>query len=355
MWFGSNWKAIILSILLAGLSGSLVQCSSADEDLSAGEDRVTFTNGGTGENGILVGGMKNGSPLYDERFTGPAGSDIPVGNFTAPPVPRGAVIAFTGGRAPTLKTVEWTKDSETVTLDFEKEYDIPVTVWIVSGDFNKQRELAIRAAEKTSQIWSDERQGIRFSVFDDIKDATGKADGRYSKNPFNCNNMGDAIQRDIGATPGMINVYYVDMVETTRGVLSTSGVLCAANNLIALGQNTSDHLLAHELGHIFTLEHIDHLSTDSPTASGPVNFDRTNVMHPASNERNYLTEGQTYRAVNNKDSAINLDTLYNARPGMPTASNYCGTASDARDPTCPPVQKRIWKDGGENNTTWDPN
>ena len=76
-------------------------------------------------------------------------------------------------------------------------------------------------------------------------------------------------------------------------------------------------------------------------------FDTTNVLHNASNNRNYLTEGQTFRAVVNSGSAIN--GVYNARPGLITRN--CGNSTSTTDVSCPAVQKRIWADGA----SWPPN
>jgi hypothetical protein len=99
-----------------------------------------------------------------------------------------------------------------------------------------------------------------------------------------------------------------------------------------MGRNASDHLFSHEIGHAFSLGHVNALT---------MFFDTTNVMHNASNNRNFLTEGQTFRAVVNTGSVIN--GVYNARPGLITRN--CGNSTDTTVADCPAVQKRIWADG----------
>jgi hypothetical protein len=88
--------------------------------------------------------------------------------------------------------------------------------------------------------------------------------------------------------------------------------------------------MAHELGHAFALEHIDDLVAD---------FDVTNVMHSASNVRQYLTEGQIFRAHLRPGSALN--SVYGARPALPVRN--CDRDTPLVD--CPAIRKRIFVDG----------
>jgi len=298
--------------------------------LAAGcnNDKVHLTNGATGENGILVDGTKRGSSVNDERFAGAAGSDIAIGRFTR----SGEVIGYTNDHPPTLKAgVAWTAGSDTVNLAFENKYLVPFYIWIVKGPYADQRMVAINASVRTSQIWTNERQGIGFSVFQ-INDATAapEAPSFYA---FTCAAMAADIKLKIGFNSGGINIYYVDTVDS----VTTKGIACGGG-VVAMGKRTSDHLLSHEIGHGFNLVHVNSLTSF---------FDTTNVMHPASNNRNYLTEGQTFRAVVNSGSFINR--VYNARPGLITRD--CGNSTSTTDFSCPAVQKRIWSDGA----TWLPN
>ncbi len=298
-------------------------------------DKVHLTNGGAGENGILVDGTKGGSALNDARFTGAVGSNIGIGDFTNSP---GEIIAYTNHRPPTLKPgLTWTNNDETVNLNFENEYFVPFFVWIVKGPFANQQMVAINACVKTSQIYADERQGIRFSQFQ-INDATTNANAA-SFHAFTCAKAGN-IKTQIGFNAGGINIYYVDTVDFGNGAATTNGVWCGGN-VVAMGKDTSDHLFSHEVGHGFSLEH----ANDIPNFGNF--FDTTNVMHNASNNRNFLTEGQTFRAVVNASSSIN--GVYNKRPGLETRT--CGNSTSTTDLGCPAEQKRIWADG----PNWPPN
>lgn len=112
------------------------------------------------------------------------------------------------------------------------------------------------------------------------------------------------------------------------------------------------HVLVHELGHAFSLAHIDHLSKRGHMEGSPILFDSTNVMAGSSNLRRSLTEGQTLRSVLNAGSFVNEGLK--ARPEKIT-HDFCGTEPELRDELCPPIHKRLWSDQGEDGTKWDPN
>jgi hypothetical protein len=292
-----------------------------------------------------------------------ARGEVSIGNFTPSDKYPGKLIIFSNSGPPTLwppttqeSPLRWTDGSDLVEVALEDTYSIPVYVWILTATFNTDDPLyrvtplrkAIEAHITTSRIWAAERQGIRFSTFT-IIDATQDSDAPALRDNFNCSNT-QRITSDIGFVSGAINVYYVNAVYGWPDY----GIFCdvpgTSTYVIALGIQSSDDLLAHEMGHaLLGPDHIDCLSTDPHPncpnpAPGPF-FDTTNVMHGASTERKGITEGQTFRAVFNRESVIN--SLYNARPGLITASSFCGnTVVTTTDPNCPPVQKRLWDDEG---------
>ena len=148
---------------------------------------------------------------------------------------------------------------------------------------------------------------------------------------FTCGAAQRERRGDQGATsarePARINVYLVSLVDgsTSRG--NACGV---GGGFVAIAAGAGAELLAHELGHDFGLEHIDDLVAA---------FNQANVMHSASNVRQFLTEGQTFRAHLRSNSAINQ--VYGLRPGLPTRD--CDR--DTLTPLCPAIGKRLWADG----------
>ena len=294
-------------------------------------DKVHITNAGSGENGILLDGTTGGSFHNDDRFTSPPGSDIAPGDYSG----AGELIGYTNDHAPTLVPgVDWGGGDVTVGLNFQNKYFVPFFIWIVQGPFATENSVAINACIRTSQIWHDERQGIGFSTFN-VSDQT--ANGNAANfTAFDCSKASN-MKTQIGFNNGGVNVYYVNTVDFGSGPATTNGVWCGGN-VVAMGKDASDHLFSHEIGHAFSLEHVNTLTTF---------FDTTNVMHNASNDRRFLTEGQTFRAVVNSGSVIN--TVYNSRPGQVTRT--CATSTDTTNAQCPAIQKRIWADGAN----WPPN
>ena len=310
----------------------LAVCSLGLAACGGGGDQVTITGGDGEEIGILADGSQSGTVHNDDRYTGPDGAAIAVGPYEAS---AGEVIAYTSGHAPTLYTpVNWTDGGDDVNRAIDPRYRVRFKVWIVKGPFADGQTKAVNACIRTSQIWRDERQGTTFQVFD-ITDATGDADAATFL-AFTCAQAAD-IKTQIGFDNNAVNTYWVNTVDFGTGPATSNGVWCGGN-VLAMGWNTSDHLFSHEIGHAFTLDHVNDLAT---------HFDTTNVAHNASNDRRYLTEGQTLRSVYTSSSAINT---IGTRAGQPTRN--CASLSTATDNVqCPAVQKRIWADGA----TWPPN
>jgi len=286
-------------------------------------DRVKLTNTSGSENGILVDGQSSSGPINDETFAS-SSTTIKVGRLRASATSN-EVIAFTNLRPVAIQTpVSWTSGRDTVNTPFANQIAIPVKVWIVKGPFNTQRTKAITACITTTAIWNSERMGVAFSPFE-IVDATGDPDAP-NYYAFDCSKK-TGIETNIGKASGRINIYYVDTVDggTGRGQACNIG-----SDFVAMGSNTGSELLSHELGHDFALTHIDDLTAV---------FDQTNIMHSASNTRQFVTEGQLFRGHLTTTSALNF--LYAARPGQPTRNCARDTANDQ----CPQIKKRIWGDG----------
>ncbi len=300
-------------IVTAGLVLSLAGCS----------DRLVFSNGSGHEAGFLVDGQDADGSVNDRGFI--TGTDsVKVGRLTSSPGSN-ETTGFTNHRPPRYRATPWTSGRDTFNVEFQPRIQVPVTVWIVKGPFTQQRNHAIEACIRTSAIWNAERMGVAFSQFQVI-DAT--ADPQAADHfAFPNGDVGDSVWKplrdDIGFTAGRLNIYWVDTVNgsTTTG-WSNFGPQ------VVMGRNTGDELLSHEIGHAFSLTH----------TNGVTNFDQTNVMHNASNTREFITEGQLFRAHLDPDSILN--DIYGARPGELTRN--CGFGSS---PLCPDSDRRLWADG----------
>ena len=243
----------------------------------------------------------------------------------------GEVIAWSRERAVALQPALWATafGSQTVNVPLVAAYDTPVTVWVVAGPFVTTQQTALTLWQTSAQIFVNERAGVRINGIE-IVDATANPKAA-TWTAFTCGTANAnvaAIQADIGTRPARMNVYLVGLVD---GSTSRGNACVVGGGFVAIASGSGAELLAHELGHDFGLEHIDDLTAD---------FDFRNVMHSASNFRQFLTEGQTFRAHLRPNSSIN--SIYNARPGLPVRN--CDRDTLTRD--CPAIRKRLWDDGG---------
>jgi hypothetical protein len=254
---------------------------------------------------------------------------VELDNFTSSPTSN-EVIAFPAGRPPSLAVdVPWSPAPDTIDVEADLPYRIPVQVWVVNGSFEESRERAIEDGLEAAMIWHDERQGIEFSRFE-IADATSRpAAWRYEE--LDCS-QARLLSRGVGRQEDAINVYYSTKVFVNGEPTRYGARWCPDDRIVLMGEAAFGALLTHELGHAFGLRHIDHLSSG---------FDATNVMHSRSASRRYLTEGQTFRAVHDPLSVIN--TFFWMRLGQPL--RFCATSTSTDHPRCPAIQKRIWADG----------
>lgn len=298
-------------------------------------DRVTVSNS-AGEVGLFVDGQTASADqtgpvaLNDFRLsqndTGTV--EFRVGTFDAAPPPnRNEVLGFGEARAPTRLTTPWTDDDDSFVFGLEQPIPVDLTIWVLQGPFSTA-DFRINDSQVTAEaLWEDERTGLVLGDVDVI-DARNDPDITNAMlNSVGGNNRDwDAFSDDIGFTQGRINVYWINTVEGSPLVgWSDFGAR------IVMGFSSTGSLLAHELGHAFSLQH--------PSDGGIGNlFGTTNAMN-ASTARNHFTEGQTFRMHFQTSSAVNGEL--GARAGQPVEPCDPYVVS----PACPALERRIWADG----------
>jgi len=272
------------------------------------------------------------------------GAGVPAANYqgyptnadavtVGPRVATGEVIAFGHERAVSVQPVSWTTamGDQTVMVPLATRLEVPVTIWVVAAPFATMQQTALTMWQTAQQIFADERFGVSLAPLE-IVDATANPKAATwnafvcGTNPTNALNV-PAIQADIGVRAGRINVYLVNLVD---GSTSRGNACAAGGGFVAIAGGGGAELLAHELGHDFALDHIDDLV---------LSFDVHNVMYSASSVRQFVTEGQSFRAHTRPNSALNA--VYAVRAGQPTRS--CDRDTPTID--CPVIYKRLWADG----------
>jgi hypothetical protein len=290
-----------------------------------GSATLKVVAGETAPYGVLV---RDGSSAVPQAYAGftMATDSVDVGPREGP----GEIVAFGAGRPVAVHSTAFSTAlaDQTVTVPFAPAIDMPVTIWVVAAPFAARQQAAITWWQTAQALFAAERLGVRMDALE-IVDATGNANApawsSFACGPNNANV--DAIRAAIGTRGDRINVYLVNLVD---GSTSRGNACIVGGSFVAIAAGAGSELLAHELGHDLALEHVDDRTAD---------FDATNVMHSASNVRQFLTEGQLFRAHLRPTSALNM--VYGARPGLPARD--CDRDTLTLD--CPSIATRLWSDG----------
>jgi hypothetical protein len=315
----SFWGLAI--VLFAGAS------CCAPKGGNASSDRVEFENVPPGEEwGVLLDGTTATGAVDDRVETG-SDSELVLENFQSGPDSAEEVIAVTRDRALDLiEDAPWTDDKgDVVRIEFDKAIEIPVTIWIVKGPYESGVSHALEHVVTANSFWQRERVGIQIQGGSiEFVDATQNPNAAYYYD-FKCDRDRQFLETQIGRRPNRINIY---RVETVNNSAFAADACAFGSGFVALGESTEIDLLAHEVGHNFNLEHTDDLP----------GLGTGNLMASFSTDREFMTEGQIFRAHVDPDSVVNA--LYAARPGKPV--RRCGHDDVTR--RCPALATRIWPD-----------
>ena len=191
------------------------------------------------------------------------------------------VVVFAGVNRPLRAQPSWTPGPDTVHVTLLPPLEVDVHFIVQAGVFAQQTASIVAQLAATERIWTDQSMGLRLGEVT-YEDLTGTGlDSRVVSTGL-CS----------GRAPGsVIQVTYVTSIDDGR----YDGWGCWSGHVfMSLRSGAFPNLLAHELGHTFTLEH---------TADG--------LMYP-SNPGNWERDGETFRAHFHRSSALN--TIFGSQP-----------------------------------------
>jgi len=225
---------------------------------------------------LLTQESPEGLEILEERITPDT-----VLRFTPMDAAGPRIVVFPTDERPFQKAVSWTSAPDTVHVTLEPPVQVDFLFKVYWGDFEEEKAVIRDVLRDTEALWKRAAMGLEVGDVS-YEDATGTGDEV---------NVGiDGVCTDL--TPGQ--VIRVAVVTQVQGGL-IGGYGCW-QGYVFIGQVWLPYpnLLAHELGHTFTLLH---------TTAG--------LMYghaPGST----LRDGEIYRAHFNAQSALN--TIFDAQP-----------------------------------------
>jgi hypothetical protein len=244
------------------------------------------------------------------------------------------IVAFTKMHPPVMvRDVDW-GDSSALDLTFEPERKIRIQFWILhktqNCDFNCQSTNAGFIVSRANKIFREERTGIQLEMAGDPVDLTTTVGFeplvRFSQ-PDDCDSAAFDSLTQAHKTTGALNMYVV----STVGGVSTRGTTCLKMDTAFVASRVAPGTGAHEIGHNLGLSH--------PCGCLDLMDNDFNLMHPASDNRKFLAEGQVYWMHFSKFSA--LPEVLNVHSGL---ARHCTTSTPNLMNPCPKIEMRIWPD-----------
>lgn len=287
------------------------------------------------EYGLLLLGKSTARPF------GPGASPISIGT---PDSRLTSLVAFTKGLPPVVAT---RTPSQNTTLQLYPAIQIPIKVWVLcvnancDGQFTEAFKDKLNAfLFKANNLLERERVAIVLtkagagSGSDWISDQTGNTGKREEFKNFQTGDGRDDCSQDrLDILTGQMkeplafNMYAVGRVDGE----ARRGESCMERDIAVVAAATSWHTKLHEVGHNLGLTHVDgrHIKRYNPTE---------NLMHKASSDRRFLSEGQIFRVHFDLQGALKGVFSALLPPGWPFR--------DCTDPQalCPPQSTWIWDD-----------
>jgi hypothetical protein len=165
---------------------------------------------------------------------------------------RTEAVAFAAGHPPLLlDRIAWTSARDSLRLQFLPRVRVPMTLWVVDGPWEEVGALARTQAQNARDAWR--AAGVELEIT--IVDAT-RYPGAAKYQDVMVEMCRNGVAEAIGTVPGHLNAYYVWDVHNTEFNQGGQGVHCGGGHIeLASGDTRASHLLAHEVGHAFTLDH----------------------------------------------------------------------------------------------------
>jgi hypothetical protein len=309
-----------------------------------GQDEIhLLTKSGGDQATLLVDGRQPTSTCTDdEQFRTP--TNVGIGNFLSSGSCNAEVAVFAVDNAMELTPASWTDAAgDVVDVKMKPVIKVPLTVWIVTGPASQRIAEMNQFVNSANALYNGMQGGIKFEpitmiskVSSTVKQAACVRDSAMAASVAD----GPALKSKVGFVSGQLNVYYVSHARGDRGEACELDPSCPllhpnlhpVTNMILVNAGWAQFdpaVLAHEIGHTFSLCHI----VDPPPPAAP-EISSKNLMRTSFTKRDRITTGQLFRVNVNKNSSLNFNKN---RSG--STRDCSGSSSSA---ACPPLALDVW-------------
>ena len=186
------------------------------------------------------------------------------------------VVVFPQSNPPLRTSVSWTASIDTAVVELRPPFEVPVRFDVWEGPFEVRMEVIQNHMARTQEVWDREGLGIVFGEVTIV-------DHTESDHEISVGYLTACMQA--GQGPFILVKYIHDIAGFARG-----GLACMGSNLVYMTSRSVyyPHILAHEIGHLFALDHASSGLMGTPTMGQT------------------LTDGEVFRAHFHQESAINL-------------------------------------------------
>jgi hypothetical protein len=202
-------------------------------------------------------------------------------------LPRGGdeLAVFSGGNPPEIVRSPSGAGPDTLDVHVREPFPVPLRIVVAHGPFEERRAVVEWHLAAAERIWRESGAGLTLGAVELIDRTGGGATREFAGPPCNPN------ESLVDGSGRPIEVSYVLRVG------NLGGYACLDNGFAVMAESSArfQNLLAHELGHLFTLPHV---------------ANQANVMWPQAGGS--LSAGQIFRIHFHARSVLNR--LYDLTP-----------------------------------------
>jgi hypothetical protein len=242
---------------------------------AAGDLLILKNNHNSDSAVVLIDGQDSGgTPMNDSLFRGSSSADL--GDLS--PSACSEIVVFSDGNGMLLWTPLYTSDSDTVEVMLPEMIVVPLAIWLLydASDAIYKAELIDRAEfdfTRANDVYDAMNCGIKF---------TSQVTEIAAPWLLSADCTDYYSLRELGYTPGSINVYYVKNGFSQQCKDDPAAIVLTT-------EGSDNESLAHELGHAFGLSgHYDECDND-PNASWIM------CEFKADRQRTKFSEGECFR------------------------------------------------------------